>query len=187
MQSRSSKLLASLKFLHYRFRQLAGCLMSKTKSGLLNIGAALGSGFGGVAGMVLSQSGYGVTAPAAYALVGVAGMLAANCQVPLTAVLLLFELTHDYFIIVSLSNFYLSLLGPFSPPVLCAFKRFKLANLSNRLLFISLLHPVCLAIDYFSCSRIILKLLHQLPSSTMQKLKGYQTPFSSPLRLVLQF
>lgn len=27
-------------------------------------------------------------------------MLAANCQVPLTAVLLLFELTHDYFIIV---------------------------------------------------------------------------------------
>ena len=35
-----------------------------------------------------------------YALVGVAAMLAANCRVPLTSVLLLFELTHDYFIIL---------------------------------------------------------------------------------------
>ena len=41
-----------------------------------------------------------VAAPQAYALVGVAAMLAANCQVPLTSVLLLFELTHDYFIIL---------------------------------------------------------------------------------------
>ena len=41
-----------------------------------------------------------MAAPQAYALVGVAAMLAANCQVPLTSVLLLFELTHDYFIIL---------------------------------------------------------------------------------------
>ena len=66
------------------------------------VGAALGSAFGGIAQAALLPSGLSVAAPAAYALVGVAGMLAANCQVPLTAVLLLFELTHDYFIIVSL-------------------------------------------------------------------------------------
>lgn len=36
----------------------------------------------------------------AYALVGVAAMLASNCAVPLTAVLLLFELTRDYLIIL---------------------------------------------------------------------------------------
>ena len=64
----------------------------------------MGGGFGGLAQVLLSPTSYSVTAPAAYALVGVAGMLAANCQVPLTAVLLLFELTHDYFIIVSLSS-----------------------------------------------------------------------------------
>ena len=41
-----------------------------------------------------------VAAPQAYALIGVAAMLAANCQVPLTSVLLLFELTRDYFVIL---------------------------------------------------------------------------------------
>lgn len=68
-------------------------------------GAALGSAFGGIAQAALLPSGLSVAAPAAYALVGVAGMLAANCQVPLTAVLLLFELTHDYFIIVRLFRY----------------------------------------------------------------------------------
>ncbi|BDA42741.1 probable H(+)/Cl(-) exchange transporter ClcA [Coccomyxa sp. Obi] len=64
------------------------------------MGAALGSAFGGIAALVGTPLGLQVTAPQAYALVGVAGMLAALCQVPLTAVLLLFELTHDYFIII---------------------------------------------------------------------------------------
>ncbi|EIE24595.1 Clc chloride channel [Coccomyxa subellipsoidea C-169] len=64
------------------------------------MGAALGSAFGGIAAVVGTPLGLTVTAPQAYALVGVAGMLAALCQVPLTAVLLLFELTHDYFIII---------------------------------------------------------------------------------------
>ena len=67
-------------------------------------GAALGSAFGGIAQATFAPTGLAVAAPAAYALVGVAGMLAANCQVPLTAVLLLFELTHDYFIIVRPSS-----------------------------------------------------------------------------------
>ena len=67
-------------------------------------GAALGSAFGGIAQATFGPTGLAVAAPAAYALVGVAGMLAANCQVPLTAVLLLFELTHDYFIIVRPSS-----------------------------------------------------------------------------------
>ena len=44
--------------------------------------------------------GISVTDPQAYALVGAAAMLAASCQVPLTAVLLLFELTRDYLIVV---------------------------------------------------------------------------------------
>jgi H+/Cl- antiporter ClcA len=48
----------------------------------------------------MTPMGIPVAAPQAYALVGVAAMLAANCQVPLTSVLLLFELTQDYYIIL---------------------------------------------------------------------------------------
>lgn len=60
----------------------------------------MGSAFGGTAAFALKPLGLAVAAPQAYALVGVAAMLAANCQVPLTSVLLLFELTRDYFIIL---------------------------------------------------------------------------------------
>ncbi|CAN1289315.1 Chloride channel protein CLC-e [Linum perenne] len=43
-----------------------------------------------------------VASPQAYGLVGMAATLAGVCQVPLTAVLLLFELTHDYRIVLPL-------------------------------------------------------------------------------------
>lgn len=60
----------------------------------------MGSSFGGLAHFLLMPLGISVTDPQAYALVGAAAMLAASCQVPLTAVLLLFELTRDYLIVV---------------------------------------------------------------------------------------
>ena len=64
------------------------------------LGAALGSAFSDVGHLVVDGvPGLAMSAPQAYALVGVAAMLAAICQVPLTAVLLLFELTQDYAII----------------------------------------------------------------------------------------
>ena len=81
-----------------------GATKLTTSGAHYDAGAALGSAFGGIAQVTLGPTGLAVAAPAAYALVGVAGMLAANCQVPLTAVLLLFELTHDYFIIVRPSS-----------------------------------------------------------------------------------
>jgi H+/Cl- antiporter ClcA len=64
------------------------------------IGAALGSAFGLFVHNVGDSAGLILSAPQAYALVGVAAMLASNCGVPLTAILLLFELTRDYLIIV---------------------------------------------------------------------------------------
>jgi H+/Cl- antiporter ClcA len=64
------------------------------------IGAALGSAFGLFVHTVGDSTGLILSAPQAYALVGVAAMLASNCGVPLTAILLLFELTRDYLIIV---------------------------------------------------------------------------------------
>ena len=60
----------------------------------------MGTAFGCIAATALHPLGIALAAPQVYALVGVAAMLAANCRVPLTSVLLLFELTHDYFIIL---------------------------------------------------------------------------------------
>ena len=64
------------------------------------IGASLGSAFGLFVHSVGDPSGLLLSAPQAYALVGVGAMLASNCGVPLTSILLLFELTRDYLIIV---------------------------------------------------------------------------------------
>jgi H+/Cl- antiporter ClcA len=47
-----------------------------------------------------SVAGMELSSPDTYALIGAAAMLAANCRVPLTSVLLLFELTQDYTIIL---------------------------------------------------------------------------------------
>ncbi|GFS45236.1 chloride channel F [Actinidia rufa] len=71
----------------------------------LMIGAAVGAVFGGVAAEVVNSAIPGsaaVAQPQAYALVGMAATLASVCQVPLTSVLLLFELTKDYMILLPL-------------------------------------------------------------------------------------
>lgn len=75
----------------------------------LFIGAALGSAYGKLASYAVTHANplfhldaLEVAPPQAYALVGMAATLAGVCQVPLTSVLLLFELTHDYRIIIPL-------------------------------------------------------------------------------------
>ncbi|XP_072971590.1 chloride channel protein CLC-f-like [Typha angustifolia] len=71
----------------------------------LMIGAALGAVFGGLAAELINSAIPGnasVAQPQAYALVGMAATLASVCSVPLTSVLLLFELTKDYRILLPL-------------------------------------------------------------------------------------
>lgn len=75
----------------------------------LFIGAATGMAYGKIVGHLISISNpllhlsvLEVASPQAYALVGMAATLAGVCQVPLTAVLLLFELTQDYRIVLPL-------------------------------------------------------------------------------------
>lgn len=63
----------------------------------LFLGAVLGGTFGQIAGHLFP--GLGLSIPA-YARVGMAAMLAGAIHAPLTAVLLLFEMTHDYRIIL---------------------------------------------------------------------------------------
>ncbi|XP_022143472.1 chloride channel protein CLC-f isoform X2 [Momordica charantia] len=71
----------------------------------LMIGAAVGAIFGGSAVEIINIAIPGnaaVAQPQAYALVGMAATLASVCSVPLTSVLLLFELTKDYRILLPL-------------------------------------------------------------------------------------
>ncbi|XP_074311281.1 chloride channel protein CLC-f [Silene latifolia] len=71
----------------------------------LMIGAAVGAVFGGSSAELINLAlpGNGAVAqPQAYALVGMAATLASVCSVPLTSVLLLFELTKDYRILLPL-------------------------------------------------------------------------------------
>lgn len=71
----------------------------------LMIGAAVGAVFGGSAAELINRAIPGnaaVAQPQAYALVGMAATLASVCSVPLTSVLLLFELTKDYRILLPL-------------------------------------------------------------------------------------
>ncbi|MFS7963814.1 putative CBS domain, chloride channel, voltage gated, chloride channel, core [Helianthus anomalus] len=71
----------------------------------LMIGAAVGAVFGGSAGQLINSAIPGnnaIAEPQAYALVGMAATLASVCSVPLTSVLLLFELTKDYRILLPL-------------------------------------------------------------------------------------
>ncbi|KAK6946559.1 Chloride channel, voltage gated [Dillenia turbinata] len=75
----------------------------------LFIGAATGMAYGKFVSVFTSQSNMTfqlsfleVASPQAYGLVGMAATLAGVCQVPLTSVLLLFELTQDYRIVLPL-------------------------------------------------------------------------------------
>ncbi|XP_047334001.1 chloride channel protein CLC-e isoform X2 [Impatiens glandulifera] len=75
----------------------------------LFIGAATGMAYGKIVSYAVTNSEpffhlsfLDVASPQAYGLVGMAATLAGVCQVPLTAVLLLFELTQDYRIVLPL-------------------------------------------------------------------------------------
>ncbi len=65
----------------------------------LFIGAALGGAFGQAASQIFPQLNI---VPGAFAMVGMAALLAGAVHAPLTSVLLLFEMTHDYRIILPL-------------------------------------------------------------------------------------
>lgn len=67
------------------------------------LGASLGAAYGKVLVVVLPpELSVHIAAPPAYAMVGMAAVLAGSAKAPLTAILLLFELTRDYRIVLPL-------------------------------------------------------------------------------------
>jgi CBS domain-containing protein len=68
----------------------------------LFLGASLGSAYGKVLAIVLPNASAYLASSPAYAMVGMAAVLAGSVRAPLTAILLLFELTRDYRIVLPL-------------------------------------------------------------------------------------
>ncbi|MEB3281347.1 MAG: chloride channel protein [Lyngbya sp.] len=66
------------------------------------LGACLGAIYGHVLGLILPPDWVEIAPPAAYATVGMATVLASSVRAPLTAILLLFEMTRNYLIILPL-------------------------------------------------------------------------------------
>jgi H+/Cl- antiporter ClcA len=66
------------------------------------LGASLGSAYAKFLALVAPNIGEYMAAPPAYAMVGMAAVLAASVRAPLTAILMLFELTRDYRIVLPL-------------------------------------------------------------------------------------
>jgi len=82
---------------------LATCLTLGSGGSGGEFGPALfvGAALGGSAGAIVNTLGvYGVSNPANYAIVGMAGLIAGTTHAPLTAILLLFEITGNYTIIL---------------------------------------------------------------------------------------
>lgn len=66
------------------------------------LGASLGAAYGKTLAIVLPGMSASMAGPPAYAMVGMAAVLAGSVRAPLTAILLLFELTRDYRIVLPL-------------------------------------------------------------------------------------
>lgn len=66
------------------------------------LGASFGSAYAKVLALIAPIIGQYMAAPPAYAMVGMAAVLAGSVRAPLTAILMLFELTRDYRIVLPL-------------------------------------------------------------------------------------
>lgn len=66
------------------------------------LGASLGVIYGNVLAAIIPAGMVNIAAPPAYAMVGMAAVLAGSVRAPLTSILLLFELTRDYRIVLPL-------------------------------------------------------------------------------------
>jgi CBS domain-containing protein len=66
------------------------------------LGASLGSAYAKMLALLIPSLGEQMAASPAYAMVGMAAVLASSVKAPLTAILLLFELTRDYRIVLPL-------------------------------------------------------------------------------------
>ncbi len=75
---------------------------SESSGGLFAPSLFVGACLGGVLGHLFNSLGLHAAPPGAYALVGMAGLVASTTQAPITSIIMIFELTRDYQIILPL-------------------------------------------------------------------------------------
>lgn len=102
------------------------------------LGATLGTLYGQFLSVILPPGMVDIAAPPAYAMVGMAAVLAGSTKAPLTAILLLFELTRDYRIVLPLMaavglSAWLTEILTFTPPELPAQQASLDLNLERNL------------------------------------------------------
>ncbi len=81
---------------------LGSGLVGGTFAPAMYLGASLGSAYGKILAAFIPGIKIYMAGPPAYAMVGMAAVLAASARAPLTSILLLFELTRDYRIVLPL-------------------------------------------------------------------------------------
>lgn len=102
------------------------------------LGATLGTLYGQFLAVIIPAGMVDIAAPPAYAMVGMAAVLAGSAKAPLTAILLLFELTRDYRIVLPLMaavglSAWLTEILTFTPPALPAQQASLDLNLEKNL------------------------------------------------------
>jgi len=102
------------------------------------LGATLGTLYGQFLAVIIPDGMVNIAAPPAYAMVGMAAVLAGSAKAPLTAILLLFELTRDYRIVLPLMaavglSAWLTEILTFTPPELPAQQASLDLNLERNL------------------------------------------------------
>lgn len=106
LQDAQFSLLLLVELLVVKLLLTAICAGSGLVGGLfapaMFLGASLGAAYGKTLALIAPALGEYMAAPPAYAMVGMAAVLAASARAPLTAILLLFELTRDYRIVLPL-------------------------------------------------------------------------------------
>jgi len=87
----------------FKFAATVACVGSGAVGGVFTPTIFLGASFGALFGSIVQRLGASWTAsPSAYALVGMGAFLAGATHAPLTAILMLFEMTLDYGIVLPL-------------------------------------------------------------------------------------
>lgn len=81
---------------------LGSGLVGGTFAPSMYLGASLGSAYGKLVATKIPLLGAYIAGPPAYSMVGMAAVLAGSARAPLTSILLLFELTRDYRIVLPL-------------------------------------------------------------------------------------
>jgi H+/Cl- antiporter ClcA/predicted transcriptional regulator len=134
------------------------------------LGACMGTSYAKILVLIFPLLDDAIAAPPAYAMVGMAAMLATTARAPLTAILLMFELTRDYRIVLPLMacvSLSMWLVDRLPTPVSVKSKSLTIIDADLNLEQIDLdIQPQNLVVDQLKVSEVMAKNWFSLPADT---------------------